>query len=276
MFLVLVSRMNPYISGLANQYGSLFSNLPALTRLNAFLAKDFPVESGGDHAPRPVLTSALELQNVTHAYVPGTAVLQDVSLTVPRGGYIGIQGPSGSGKSTLFALLTRLYDPTGGRILIDGVDLREFHLPCLRAAIGLLSQDVFLFNTTIRDNLLIVRPHASEDDLRKALEKAGLQDFIDAQDQGMDAPVGNNGELLSGGQRQRLSLAILFLQDPEVIVLDEGTSAVDAETERHILRSLGELHRRGKTIICSAHKETALADVERVYHLRDGRLTQVR
>ena len=218
----------------------------------------------------------IRFENINFGYNVDTLILNSITFTIKKGSYIGIMGRSGVGKTSLFSLLVRIYDPQEGRILVDDLDIRELRLSHLRSNIGMISQDNFLFNTSIRANMILAKPEASEADMRSALTKAGLMTFIESQDKGLDAPVGENGRNLSGGQRQRLSLAVLFLQDPQIIIIDEGTSSVDGETERHILQSLGNLHRDGRTIILSSHRESAMIHTEVVYEIKDGLLSHQR
>jgi ABC-type multidrug transport system fused ATPase/permease subunit len=274
-FLAFLVRLGPVAGKAAQQGGLMVQYLASVERVRAFLSEDRAEEKGGSLAPEPLLRERISLHDVHMEYVPGQPVLRGATLDIEKGAYIGMRGPSGSGKSTLFALLTRLYDPTHGRVTIDGNDIQEFKLDRLRSAIGLLCQDPFLFSSTVRENLLVGKPDATEEELWTALERAGLRSFVAEQEKGLDLSVGNNGEKLSGGQQQRLSLATVFLRDPEIIILDEGTSAIDPEAERHILQSLREFHAAGKTIICSAHRGPALADAGRVYELQEGRLEPV-
>ncbi len=271
-FLILLSRLAPHVNAISSNYGQLSSILPSILRLHEFYTKELEPEQSGSLKPEPFLQEEIHLQNVEFGYLDDKPILKGINLKIQKGAYIGIVGNSGGGKSTLLNLFPRLYAPDKGKILIDNVNVEEFDLSYLRAKIGIISQDFVLFNTTIRENLALGKPQASEEELWQALEKSGLQQFVQAQEDGLDYQVGNNGSKLSGGQRQRLSLASLFLQDLELIILDEGTSSVDPETERHILNSLQELHKKGITIISIAHKESALADAECIYELSEGHL----
>ena len=196
-------------------------------------------------------------------------MFNNLSLTVPKGSYIGIKGTSGVGKSTLFSLLTRFIEPQSGSILLDDENINNVNLPYLRTKIGYLPQDFYIFNTTIKNNLLTSKPGATDEECWLALERAGLNDHVKSLPNGLNSGVGNNGENLSGGERQRLSLAILFLLDPEIIILDEVTSSVDVKTEKHILNSIKEFHQNGKTIISSAHRESALTDADSLVDFGD-------
>ncbi len=272
-FLVLMSKLATYFAAISKGYGTIYSNLPAVLKVNEYLSDKIESEESGSYVPASFFNDKIHLRNIHFKYAAGKPVLYGVNIEIKKGSYIGIVGRSGGGKSTMLNLLTRIYDSDEGTIFIDETDIREFGLSYLRSHIGMVSQDFFLFNTSIRENLLLARPTASEQALWGALEKGGLSDFVNFSDEKLDSPVGNNGDKLSEGQRQRLCLATIFLRNPDVIILDEGTSSVDKETESHILSSLRELHRQGKTIISSSHKEYALSDAEYVYQLIDGQLT---
>jgi ABC-type multidrug transport system fused ATPase/permease subunit len=271
-FLIMAVKLSPHLGTISREYGTIFASLPAVMKISEFLSGDTLSEDKGACKPVPFFEDMICLRNVGFEYVPGKLVLRGVNLEIKKGAYIGIMGRSGGGKSTMLDLISRINDPTSGRLIIDGIDFSEIKPSYLRSHIGMVTQDFFLFNTSIRENLLLAKPSAAEQELFDALEKAGLLGFVNSVEEKLDYHVGNNGEKLSEGQRQRLCLSTIFLRKPEIIILDEGTSAVDRETEEHILASLRELHYHGKTIISSSHKESSLNDAERVYWLKDGRL----
>ncbi|MEE9117076.1 MAG: ABC transporter ATP-binding protein, partial [Calditrichia bacterium] len=272
-YLILMSKLATYFAVFSKGYGTIFANIPAVIKVNEYLSGNFDAEEGGSYEPDTFLKDKINLRNIHFKYSDDKPVLSGINIEIMKGAYIGIVGSSGGGKSTMLNLLVRIYDPDEGDIFIDDKNIREFRLSYLRSHIGMVSQDFFLFNTSIRENLLLARQSATEQDLWDSLGKAGLSDFVNSLDEKLDAPVGNNGEKLSGGQRQRLCLATIFLRNPDVIILDEGTSSVDKETEKHILSSLRELNSQGKTIISSAHKSSALSDAEYIYSLTDGQMT---
>jgi ABC-type multidrug transport system fused ATPase/permease subunit len=274
-FMILIGRLSPSVGVISKEYGTIFSYLPSIKRVNEFLSDKVELESDGSYEPPSFFADKICLHNIYFEYPSEKPVLCGINLEIKRGSYIGIIGRSGQGKSTMLSLFTRIYDPTKGELFIDGVNIREFKLSYLRSHIGMISQDFFLFNTTIKENLFMAKPSAVEQDLWMALEKAGLYDFVNSLDEKLEASVGENGNKLSEGQRQRLCLSAIFLQNPDLIILDEGTSSVDKETESHILSSLRDLHCKGKTIISVSHKETALSDAESVYQLIDGELKLV-
>ena len=231
------------------------------------------MEDGHRSLPREQVKGELKLEQVGFAYAGGAPVLKDLSLELPAGQTTAIVGATGAGKSTLVKLLLRFYDPQQGRILLDGHDLRELKLADLRRAIGLVSQDVFLFHGTVRENLSYGKPGATEAELRRAAEIAEAHDFVMALPQGYDTVVGERGQKLSGGQRQRLSIARAVLKDPPILILDEATSAVDNETEAAIQRSLERIA-RDRTMIVIAHRLSTVRNADRIYVLEDGQLAE--
>lgn len=268
-FLIIISRLIPYVGSLAQQYGGISSNLPSVNRLNEYLLDKENEKHFGVLKPDPLFKEEIVFSNISFEYNENQEVFNNLSLTVPKGSYIGIKGTSGVGKSTLFSLLTRFIEPQSGSILLDDENINNINLPYLRSKIGYLPQDFYIFNTTIKNNLLTSKPDATDEECWLALERAGLNDYVKSLPNGLNSGVGNNGENLSGGERQRLSLAILFLLDPEIIILDEVTSSVDIKTEKHILNSIKKFHQNGKTIISSAHRESALIDADSLVDFGD-------
>jgi len=223
--------------------------------------------------PRAEVRGEIELQDVKFAYQDGFPVLRGLNLHIPAGSEIGIVGATGAGKTTLVKLLLRFYDPTAGTIRLDGVDLAELRVADLRHAVGLVSQDVFLFHGTVRENLVYARPEASEEEIVEAARNAEADAFIRALPKGYDTVVGERGQKLSGGQRQRLSIARAVLADPPILVLDEATSSVDNETEAAIQRSLARLA-EGRTTVLIAHRLSTVRHADRIDVLDGGRVAE--
>jgi ATP-binding cassette, subfamily B, bacterial len=227
--------------------------------------------------PRPLppadVAGDLRFEGVGFAYASGGPVLHDVDLAVPAGATLAIVGPTGAGKSSIVKLLLRLYDPVAGRVTLDGHDLRTLAQRDVRRAVGLVSQDVFLFHGSVRENLRFGRPDADDDALWRALEAAEARAFVEALPEGIDTLVGERGQKLSGGQRQRLALARAILKDPPVLVLDEATSAVDNETEAAIQRSLEGLT-RGRTTVVIAHRLSTVRHADEIVVLDAGRVVE--
>ena len=236
---------------------------------------DTPVEAHPGHRSLPAgsVRGEVEMRGVTFAYRGREPVLRDFSLTVPAGETVAVVGPTGSGKSTLVKLLLRLYEIDEGSITLDGVDVREVRLGDLRRAVGLVSQDVFLFHGTVRENIAYGSLGASQDEVEEAARLAEAHDFIMALPQGYDTVVGERGQKLSGGQRQRLAIARAILKDPPVLVLDEATSAVDNETEAAIQRSLEHIS-VGRTTIAIAHRLSTVRNAHRIYVMDRGEIVE--
>ena len=192
-----------------------------------------------------------------------TPVLSDISIDIPAGRSIALVGPSGSGKTTICSLLPRFYDVTGGSITVDGKDIRGLTLKSLRSQIGMVQQDVYLFDGTIKDNIAYGKPGATDDEIIKAAKCASIHDFIMELPDGYDTYVGERGTRLSGGQKQRISIARVFLKNPSILILDEATSALDNESERWIQKSLEELS-KNRTTITIAHRLSTIRDADEI------------
>jgi ATP-binding cassette, subfamily B, bacterial len=216
---------------------------------------------------------AVVFQQVGFAYAGNPPLFENLSLVVPTGQTIGIVGATGSGKSTISKLLLRLYEIQGGVISIDGTDIREFHTSDLRRNIGLVSQDVFLFYGTVRENIAYGMPNANFEKIQAAAQVAEAHEFIQALPQGYDTIVGERGQKLSGGQRQRISIARAVLKDPPILVLDEATSAVDNETEAAIQRSLATIT-KDRTTISIAHRLSTIRHAHCIYVMDRGRVVE--
>lgn len=203
----------------------------------------------------------------------GRLVLKDLDFAVAAGERVALVGPSGSGKTTLVSLLPRLYDVSGGRIMIDGVDLRDYQLRPLREAIAVVQQDSFIFSGTVRDNLCYGRPKACEEEMVNAARAANAHEFISALPDGYETVLGERGVNLSGGQRQRLSIARAILKDPRILILDEATSALDTESESLVQSALDRLM-RGRTCFIIAHRLSTVRGADRILVLQDGRIVE--
>ena len=219
-----------------------------------------PLPPGGGH---------VQLEGVTFGYEPGSPVLRDLQLDIPAGRTVALIGPTGSGKSTITQLIPRFYDPQAGRVLLDGVDVRDVRLEDIRGAVGMVTQDPFLFSDTVRANIAFGQPDASDDDIARAARMAQADTFIRALPEGYDTVVGERGFTLSGGQRQRIAIARAILVDPRVLVLDEATASVDASTEREISRALATVM-TGRTTIIIAHRLSTISLADEIVLIDDG------
>lgn len=228
--------------------------------------------------PKPIepktVTGAIEITNLSFAYEGNDAlVLRDVSLSIPAGRTVALVGESGAGKSTIAALIPRFYEAKQGRIAIDGVDVLDLRQRFLRERIGIVQQSPFLFDTTIRDNILFGRRDATEEELIDAARRANILDFIEALPEGFDSPVGEHGVKLSGGQKQRISIARVFLKNPPILIFDEATSALDTESEQLIQDAMERLTADRTTIII-AHRLSTVKHADHIFVLRDGEVVE--
>jgi ATP-binding cassette subfamily B protein len=210
-------------------------------------------------------------EKVCFSYDGQREVLHNVSFVVEPGESIGIQGRTGAGKSTLMNLLLRFYDPTGGRVLLDGVDLRDYRLADLRNEFSIVLQEPLLFSTSIAENIAYGRPGASEAEIIAAARAANAHDFILRLPDGYAAQTGERGVCLSGGERQRISLARAFLKNAPILILDEPTSSIDLKTEESIIQAIGELT-RGRTTFTIAHRITTFDPCDTILQIENGRI----
>jgi ATP-binding cassette subfamily B protein len=242
-------------------------------RYSQFLATrpDIADRPGATDLPRP--RGDIRYSGVGFGYLNGRKVLDGIDFEVRAGETIAFVGPSGAGKTTICSLLPRFYDVTEGTITIDGEDVREVTLKSLRASIGIVQQDVFLFAGTIRDNILYGRLDASDEEVRHAARRARLDDMIALLPEGYETIIGERGVKLSGGQKQRLAIARIFLKNPPILILDEATSALDTETEQAIQASLAELA-EGRTTLVIAHRLSTITKADRILVVDGGRIVE--
>lgn len=215
----------------------------------------------------------ITLDDVSFSYEKEDKVLHHVSMHIPSGKSIALVGPSGGGKTTITSLIPRFYDVTGGSIRIGGQDIRDMKLESLRSNIGIVQQEVYLFDGTIRENIAFGKPDATEAEIREAAKRANLEEFIDSLPEGYDTIVGERGTRLSGGQKQRVSIARIFLKNPPILILDEATSALDNESEQFIQDSLEKLS-TGRTTITIAHRLSTIRNADSIYVIEDGKISE--
>jgi ATP-binding cassette subfamily B protein len=264
------------LARLAQSWTQLQTGLGALARIEEVVA--LRRESDGDvgTGTAPVAAApALELRDVGFRHADGTAVLHGVGFTVPRGSRTALVGPSGAGKSTVFALVERFYDVTSGAVLVDGVDVRDRPRPELRARLGYVEQDSPALAGTLRENLTLAAPGASETDQLAVLAAVNLTGLVERTPLGLDAPVGEGGVLLSGGERQRLAIARTLLAEPSLMLLDEPTASLDARNEQALQNAIGVAAAADRTLLIVAHRLSTVVSCDQIVVLDDGRVAAV-
>jgi ABC-type multidrug transport system fused ATPase/permease subunit len=274
-YLLLLSRLLPFISQLNNARGSLANSTPSVEIVNDFLRRDNKPFMGNGSLPYKPLREGIHFKSLSFAYpTQPDLVLKEVDLYLPRGTTLALVGASGAGKSTLADLLPRFYDPTEGCITLDGTDLREFDLKSVRSVMGIVSQDTFLFNTSVRNNIAYAWPDATDEEVIAAAKRANAYEFIVRLPQGFDTMIGDRGVLLSGGQRQRMAIARALLRNPDILILDEATSALDTVSERLVQQAIDELC-RDRTTVVIAHRLSTVQKANQIAVLDKGRVVEV-
>ena len=242
-------------------------------RFKELMNVEIDIEDAPDAIPAPPFEGRVEYKNVGFGYEEDKKVLEHINLTVEPGQTVAFVGPSGVGKTTLVNLLPRFYDLKEGEILVDGTNINRFTLQSLRRQIGIVQQDVFLFNGTIRENVLYGRLDATDEEVDRAIEQAKLKEVIEDLEDGVDTHIGERGVKLSGGQKQRLSIARIFLKNPSILILDEATSALDTQTEKFIQQSFDELA-KGRTTFIIAHRLATIKNADRIIVVTEDGLTE--
>jgi ATP-binding cassette subfamily B protein len=273
VFAGLLTQFANQVASLTNITNSVQQSLSAARRV--FEVLDAPVEIASPAQPLANirLAGAVEFDAVSFHYQPDAAVLQQLSFQVQPGQRVALLGQTGAGKTTLLSLIPRFYDPTAGRVLIDGHDLREFDVASLRRQVGIVFQETFLFSNTIAANIAFGRPDVTREDIERAARVACAHEFIEQLPQGYDTPLGEWGFNLSGGQRQRLAIARAVLLDPRILLLDDPAAAIDPETEQEILEALDRAM-EGRTTFIVAHRLSTLRRADWVLVLDRGQLVQ--
>ena len=273
VLVALLGRMYMPVNSLLNTHVDWIRSMALFTRIFDYF--DIPVEI--ENAPDAVIpdnaVGNVAFDHVGFGYEKDRPVLRDVSFELKAGHSIAIVGPSGSGKSTIINLIPRLYDVDEGRVTFDGVDVRKLDLGFLRAQVGLVSQETYLFNGTIRENLLYAKPDATEAQMEEALKKANIWEYVSKQPEGLDAVVGNRGLKLSGGEKQRLSIARVLLKNPTIFIFDEATSALDSISEQKIQEAIDPII-QSRTSILIAHRLSTILAADEILVIKDGRIIE--
>ena len=270
--IIFYSIINP-AKDLSKAVYSIQKGLASMERVDKILDARNPIVDPSSPKPLPAGGAGIRFDNVDFSYDGNTDVLRDINLEIAPGATVALVGQSGSGKSTLADLIPRFYDPTRGRILIDGTDIRDLRVHDLRSLMGNVNQEAILFNDTIFNNIAFGVAEATLDEVRAAARIANADDFIMATDDGYDTVVGDRGCRLSGGQRQRLSIARAILKNPSVLILDEATSALDSESEALVQQALDRLM-KGRTTLVIAHRLSTVRNADLICVLHEGRIVE--
>jgi len=269
VYLAYLTKFFKPVKDLASMTSVIAQTTVALERIQKILSADDIIPERADATDPGRVKGAITLDHVAFGYGDDAEVLKDVCFTIQPGQVVGVVGPTGSGKSTVLSLIPRFYDPSAGRVLIDGVDVSTYKLAALRAQVGFVLQETVLFRGTIRENIAYGRPGASDEEVVAAAKLANADEFIRRMPHGYDSVVGERGDTLSGGQRQRIGIARAVIRDSPIMILDEPTAALDTESERLVIEGLERLM-KGRTVIMIAHRLSTLRDADKIIVLKDG------
>ena len=269
VFLSYLHKFFKPVQDLAKMTGTIAQAAVGVERVRGILDIDMSIPERPDAREPGRLEGAIEFDRVAFAYDPASPVLKSVTFSIRAGQFVGIVGTTGSGKSTVVSLIPRFYDPTAGRVLIDGVDIRDYKLQGMRDQIGFVLQDTVLFRGTVRENIAYGRPDAAEKEIVEAARLANAHEFIARMPDGYDTQVGERGLTLSGGQRQRIGIARAVIRNSSILILDEPTAALDSESEKVVIEAL-ERVMKGRTVITIAHRLSTIRDADKIVVLKDG------
>ena len=273
VLVALLGKMYMPVNQLLNIQVDWIRSMAMFTRIFEYYDLEPEIQNAPDAIVPQSADGEVEFRNVRFYYDEEREILKNISFKLEKGKCIAIVGPSGSGKSTLINLIPRLYDVIEGSVLFDGEDVRKLDLGFLRENIGIVSQETYLFNGTIRDNLLYAKPDATEEELIDACKRANIYDFVEKQETGLDTVVGNRGLKLSGGEKQRISIARILLKDPALLIFDEATSALDSISEQKIQDAIEPLI-ASRTGILIAHRLSTILAADEILVIKDGEITE--
>lgn len=273
VMVALLGKMYMPVNSLLNIQVEWIRSMSLFTRIFNYFDIPPEIESAPDAVTPETVTGNVEFSHVSFAYEEPKRILKDISFRLEAGKSIAIVGPSGSGKSTIINLIPRLYDVSEGSVTFDGIDVRKLDLQFLRSQVGVVSQETYLFNGTIRENLLYAKEDASEEEMIEALKKANIYDFVAKQELGLDTQVGNRGLKLSGGEKQRISIARILLKNPTIFIFDEATSALDSISEQKIQEAIDPII-ESKTSILIAHRLSTILAADEILVVKDGMIVE--
>jgi ATP-binding cassette, subfamily B, putative efflux pump len=272
-FFTYVDKMRSPVAALVNAYPAITEGNVALKRIFDFFRTPSTIKEKANPVALKQFTDSIQFHNVSFSYDGNDNIIKNISLTIEKGKTYAFVGESGGGKSTILQLLLRMYDVTHGEVLIDGVNIKDYSLSSLREHMGIVTQDNFLYSTSIKDNIKMAKLDATDEEIIAAAKKAFAHDFISALPNGYDTEIGERGIKLSGGQKQRVALARVFLKNPSLIILDEATSALDNESEKLVQESINQFD-SDKTIIMIAHRLSTILNADTIFVVKNGEIVE--
>lgn len=273
MFVSLLGRLYGPVNTFANIHVDIVRSIALFDRIFQYLDLESEIKEKPNAAESQKLEGYIRYENVSFSYNDSTEILKNVDIEIKPGQMAAFVGPSGAGKTTLTYLVPRLYDVSSGAVSIDGIDIRDMSLSSLRSQIGMVTQDTFLFNTTIRENLLFARSGASDEEIDAACKAANIRDFILSLPEGYETVVGDRGIKLSGGEKQRLSIARTLLKNPKIVILDEATSSLDSNSEALIQEAVEPLL-KSRTSLVIAHRLSTIVSADVIFVVKDGEIVE--
>jgi len=272
-FFAYVEKMRSPVAALVQAFPVITEGSVALQRIFDFFNLTQTIKEKGTPVILDSFHQSITFNKVSFFYHPSQQVLKDVSLTIEKGKTYAFVGESGGGKSTILQLLMRMYDVNSGEVNIDETNIKEYSISSLRKQMGIVTQDNFLYSSSIKDNIMLAKPEASDEEVELAAKKAFAHGFISNLPNGYDTEIGERGIKLSGGQKQRISLARVFLKDPSILILDEATSALDNESEKLVQQSIHHVG-KDKTVIMIAHRLSTIVNADTIFVLKNGEIIE--